>query len=162
MGLSTAEKNIQGMPSYAQGERDDRSWGNYVVTNVSNTNEQERCEKIITVNAQQALSLQRHKYRSEIWKILEGNPTVIVNGVLKNLSPGDVLEVPIMAPHCIVNMGDCDVVIREMQFGICRENDNERLANYADRPTVKIDPNDDIVKKSIETYEAITSLLFSK
>ena len=161
MPQNITARDVLRMPSYDLGERDDRSWGNYVVTDVCNKNEQERCEKILTVKPQQALSLQRHKHRSEIWKILEGNPTVIIDGQLKTLAPKDVVEVPMMAPHCIVNMGDQDVVIQEMQFGVCREDDNERLADYAGRPTVQVDLDDEVALKSIELYKSLTPLLFN-
>jgi uncharacterized cupin superfamily protein len=81
------------------------------------------------------LSLQRHRGRRERWQVIDGVLIAIVNGELKNVSAGHSVILPRGSVHCMINMSDAPVIVRETQRGICREKDNIRLFDVNNRPT---------------------------
>ena len=138
--------------TYNTGETDQRPWGFYEVTNAGTRNGEEFCEKKIGVKPYQALSLQRHHGRRENWKVLSGELTVIHNGEIMTLSEGQSIDIDLMAPHCMINMTAMPVVVYEIQMGVCRESDNDRLCDFSGRETLKIEKDDLMALKSKELY----------
>lgn len=149
------------MIPYDKGCKDTRLWGTYEVTNVGVQNGEEFCEKEITINPFQALSLQRHMGRREIWTVLNGNLSVIINGKFQTLSAGEKAIIPNKAPHCMMNLTGKAVTVFEKQIGLCREDDNIRLFDYNGRETVAIDADDKDAIKSIQLYKEVTKQLSS-
>jgi mannose-6-phosphate isomerase-like protein (cupin superfamily) len=77
------------------------------------------------------LSLQTHEHRSEHWVVICGVATCTVDGTVRQVSPGESVDVPTGAPHRIANDGDTELVIVEVQLGdytgeddICRLEDD--------------------------------------
>ena len=147
------------MACYEIGDRDDRSWGFYEVTGFEPFYHEERCEKIINIYPKQALSLQRHEHRSEIWTVLKGRIAVILNDQTLILRKSDKLHIPKGALHSIINLGNTNAVIFEQQFGVCREDDNQRIFDYAGRETSKIDKIDPVMAHSVSNYKILIDLL---
>jgi len=79
--------------------------------------------KTIRVNPNQRLSLQSHKHRSEMWSVIEGECTCVLDGVTTTLKVGENILIPKGAKHRMANYGEKDCVVAEMQFGICWEDD---------------------------------------
>ncbi len=152
-------KCTSGMSSYTIGERDKRSWGFYEVLDVKYQDGYEICKKIIAIDARQALSLQRHYHRREVWHVVEGTITVILDGQVLNLVTGQELEIPLGAVHSMINLGREPVLLYEKQIGVCREDDNERLYDYAGRPVDPVDVKDRVAMQSIERYKSLIRLL---
>lgn len=106
-----------------------RPWGYYrVLHEAPGTRVKE-----LTIESGQAISLQRHQYRSEYWHVVDGE--VIVNAMLPGgyTIPPCVLKkhqhhhVPCGEWHRLVNMSDLPCKIVEIQYGsICDENDIQR------------------------------------
>ena len=82
--------------------------------------------KIITVNAGEAFSLQKHKGRDEWWKILGGDGKIILDGAEKEIKAGDEYFVPRGTEHRVV-AGKSAVVFLEISFGDFDENDIVRV-----------------------------------
>lgn len=95
------------------GEIYQRPWGNY----------QTLCQdsgyqaKIICVNPNGRLSLQKHFKRSEHWIVATGNPTITVNDSTKEYQAGDYIYIPLEAVHRLENFTDTIVKIIEVQIG---------------------------------------------
>lgn len=157
--MSSALNTEFEMEPYQVGDKDQRSWGWYEVTGLGYEGTQEFCEKKIGMKPKQATSLQRHQGRAELWTVLSGEMTVIVNAVVHHLKAGDSIEIPLMAPHCTINASGEEVVFFEKQTGICREADNERIADIAGRPVIAADPSDAIIQESIRLYQELTGNL---
>ena len=83
--------------------------------------------KKIVVNPNSQLSLQTHGNRGEFWFVTEGTGFMVYNELTKVLKPGVSIEIPVGVVHCIVNNGDETLVVYEMQYGFCSEDDIVRL-----------------------------------
>ena len=142
---------------YNVGETDERPWGFYEVLGLGVTqNGEEYCEKKIVVKPKQALSLQRHQLRHEVWSVKKGTLTAIVDSKLHKINEGDNILIPLRSVHCMINLTNEEVVIFERQMGVCREEDNERLCDASGRETSHIHPEDVNALKSKELYEKLT------
>jgi len=105
---------------------ENRPWGYFetlVATNDSKT-------KKLVVKPRQRLSLQKHLQRTEIWYVLKGRGKAILDeaGIEHPLKKGVVVYVPKELIHRIVNTSKkTDLVILEVQFGVCLEEDIIRI-----------------------------------
>jgi mannose-6-phosphate isomerase len=95
------------------GETDVRPWGSYTVLDDEGTHKVKR----IVVRPGKRLSYQRHGRRSEHWFILRGRAQAILDGVPRELTSGDSLDIPAGTDHRIGNIGDIDLVFVEVQHG---------------------------------------------
>lgn len=107
-----------------------RSWGSYTVLNEVPGAK----VKTLTVMPGQALSMQRHQYRSEYWMVTEG--TCMINMALpgdmsnppKILGKYDEWRIPKHTWHQLTNPFTIPCTIVEIQYGEqCVEKDIERL-----------------------------------
>ena len=87
------------------------------------------------------MSFQRHLHRSEVWFVFQDRCKVYFQKKedteieLIALGPGDLLEVPLLTKHQIINDGDDDCLIIEIQYGkSISENDIERFFYYHETP----------------------------
>ena len=83
--------------------------------------------KKIVVNPDSQLSLQTHSNRGEFWFVSSGTGFMVYNDLTKDLKPGDSMEIPRGFVHCLVNNGSEDLIVYEMQYGACSEDDIVRL-----------------------------------
>jgi mannose-6-phosphate isomerase len=73
--------------------------------------------KIITVNPQGRLSLQKHFKRSEHWVVVAGNPTITVGDTIKEYQSGQYIFIPLEALHRLENFTEKPAKIIEIQIG---------------------------------------------
>jgi mannose-1-phosphate guanylyltransferase/mannose-6-phosphate isomerase len=107
-----------------------RPWGSYESID-SGPNYQ---VKRITVRPGGRLSLQRHKFRSEHWVVVEGTATVHVDGVDHLLHANDYIDIPLGAVHRLANETDAPLHLLEVQSGsYLGEDDIERLEDIYGR-----------------------------
>lgn len=90
-----------------------RPWGSYVVLDDDGTHKVKR----IVVDPGQRLSYQRHCRRSEHWFVVRGTARVTVDGVERDLGPGQSVDIPVGTDHRAENVGDDAVVFVEVQTG---------------------------------------------
>jgi mannose-6-phosphate isomerase-like protein (cupin superfamily) len=139
--------------AYNVGDKDERPWGHYLVTDVGrNTKGEEYCNKLIIVKPEQALSLQSHKLRHESWTVKKGILTAIRDGERVTLSVDDAIEIPRGSIHCMANLGEDDCIVEERQSGICREEDIRRYVDAYNRTT---ETADESASASISVYKAM-------
>ncbi len=154
--------NIDNMEAYSVGNRDNREWGWFEVVDTGIEANEEYCEKNIGILPHQALSLQRHHGRREIWTVTKGTLTVILDGEHKTLEAGETINIPLKSAHCMINLNNEEIVVHERQIGVCRESDNDRLCDFNGRDTIPVIDTDFNALKSILLYKKITASLVQK
>ena len=153
MATQTAE-----FTPYKVGDHDTRPWGSYTVTAVgTNDAGEDICEKEIHVLPGQVLSLQSHENRREHWQVTDGTLTVILDDHRHELPTGESIRIPQGAIHCMANLTDTPCTVREIQEGICREDDIKRYIDAYGRGTESIDS--EMAQKSIALYQALLAQL---
>ena len=90
--------------------------------------------KRIVINPGEEISYQRHSERNEFWYVVEGTGRFRWNNVDKwKVRPGFTVEIRKNDAHQIINTGDADLVIYEMQYGKCKEDDIIRMEDKYER-----------------------------
>ena len=101
-----------------------RPWGYFCVL----ADEPDHKVKRIVVFPKQRLSLQRHRRRSEHWYIVQGSAIVTIDKDQIRLERAQAVDIPQGAWHRIMNNGEENVVVIEVQSGdYFGEDDIERL-----------------------------------
>lgn len=84
--------------------------------------------KILTVNPNGRLSLQRHFKRSEHWVVVAGAPTITIDAETKVYRANENVFIPIESLHRIENLTAEPCTIVEVQVGdYLGEDDIERI-----------------------------------
>jgi mannose-6-phosphate isomerase-like protein (cupin superfamily) len=89
--------------------------------------------KCMVVKPGARMSLQRHKERQEVWRVIAGHGEDQGSTPPTKLTPGRTHVVAIGVTHRIANTGNEPLVIVELQMGHCDEHDIERLADDYER-----------------------------
>lgn len=106
------------------GEREARPWGSWEVLDIGEGYKVKR----IVVEPGCRLSYQTHEHRAEIWNVVSGRATCVVDGATVVAGPGEAVQVAVREPHRITNMETEVLVIVEVQLGsYCGEDDICRL-----------------------------------
>jgi len=90
-----------------------RPWGEFFILQETISYKIKRIE----VNPGQRLSYQYHNKRSEVWVIIQGEGTVILNDNKINYSKGDTIEISQGVKHRIENSGSEKTIFIEVQTG---------------------------------------------
>lgn len=90
--------------------------------------------KKIHIFPNQRFSLQQHKFRSELWYILDGSGVVTVGDTERDVISDDIIHVPKEAIHRFA-AGNEGVTFIEFQRGHCSEDDIIRLEDDYNRVT---------------------------
>lgn len=142
---------------YKAGQSVISPWGLNEIIEARHDAGEDTCIKLITINAGNMLSLQRHRARKEVWDVLQGELTAILDGVRHDVPAGGSLFIAEGAVHCMINLSATPVVVRETQTGICREKDNIRLLDGNGRPTYPLTSETEY--QSAELYRQIEGQL---
>lgn len=75
----------------------EKSWGSYKVINV----EKESLTILITLNEGHSMNYHSHKNRDEVWVVIEGKGTVIIDESKRSVTVGDVITMKAGCKHTI-------------------------------------------------------------
>lgn len=89
----------------------EKSWGSYRVIDV----EEGSLTIRITLHAGHRMNYHSHERRDEVWTVVSGTGTTIVEGAAKRVQPGDVITMPAGVKHTIV--ADTELKVIEVQIG---------------------------------------------
>ncbi len=121
-----AEHDSASPVRYVVGERDSRPWGTWEVLATGDRYTVKR----IRVLPGHRLSLQYHQHRSEHWTIVEGFAEVELDDVVRQLSAGKHVHIPVGALHRVRALGSEPLVFLEVQVGdVLDENDIVRISD---------------------------------
>ena len=113
---------------------EERAWGDFKILdiyspmgyNIDNKNIQKSLVKHLYIKSGKAIRYQRHKFRDEVWTIIDGSGTLTLNGVEKNVKAGDVVTIKKGDKHSLKAIEDLHFV--EVQIGQeLSEDDIERF-----------------------------------
>lgn len=90
----------------------DKSWGTYRVLFVG----PESMTILVSLNHGEKMNYHSHERRSEVWNVINGSGTVVINGEIKSVKCGDVIPLPIGSKHT-VKAGEEGIQLIEVQFG---------------------------------------------
>jgi len=89
----------------------EKSWGSFQVMDV----ETESMTIKVTLNAGHKMNYHSHRYRDEIWNVISGKGTVIVDGMEQNIEPGDVITMQAGCRHTV--LAETELKLIEVQLG---------------------------------------------
>jgi len=99
-----------------------RPWGSFTRF----TNNEPSTVKILHINKGEEFSLQYHTHRQEFWKILKGNPEIIIGDEIKHPQEGEEFIITPHTNHRIAAIVD-DVTVLEISKGQFDEDDIVRI-----------------------------------
>lgn len=107
-----------------------RPWGYYSVLESGKGYKIKR----VHINPHSRLSLQYHMHRSEHWTVLNGCPTIELDGIRYTLVSGESMFSKKTQKHRLINSSDSPVDIIEIQYGdVLEETDIIRLEDDYNR-----------------------------
>lgn len=110
--------------SYTTGQTDRRPWGTWKVLDVM----PHVVVKKLVIDPGRRISLQRHRFRSERWIVVDGVACVQKDGEVIHLNPGEGVFLPQGCMHRLANDSSEPATIIEIQFGeLLSEDDIERF-----------------------------------
>lgn len=110
--------------TYRVGEAGERPWGLWRVLDI----QPNVVVKKLYLNPYSRISLQRHKFRSERWIVINGTATVRSEDTVKHLGVGESASIPCGNIHRLSNETAEPLCLIEIQLGeILSEEDIERF-----------------------------------
>ncbi len=89
----------------------EKSWGTYRVIDV----EHDSLTIKVTLNVGSRMRYHSHERRREIWNVIEGRGLIVVDGDVRSIGAGDVIELPRGCKHTVI--ADSRLKIIEVQLG---------------------------------------------
>lgn len=89
----------------------EKSWGSFRILDV----EDESLTIIVTLNPGHKMNYHSHERRDEVWTIISGTGTSLIDGVKKRVQAGDVLTMPAGGRHTL--LADTELKVIEVQIG---------------------------------------------
>lgn len=119
------KRAAEGRPMYER-----RHWGEYrVLDSVRYPDGSSSLTKGLVIAAGRQLSYQKHAHRSEIWTVTSGEGEIAIDGEVRHVVPGDVVNITRGTMHAC--RGITDLYIVEVQLGDpLIEEDIERFGNF--------------------------------
>lgn len=132
-GILVADKALSPMVKDLLGSADprpmyeERRWGRYRVLDYAvYPDGREVLTKRITIAAGRNLSYQYHSLRDEVWTVMAGSGTFVLNGKISSVAAGDVIRIPKESMHSVRAEQDLEII--EVQSGtLLIEEDIVRL-----------------------------------
>jgi len=89
----------------------EKSWGEFRVLDVQASSMTIR----VTLNAGHSMNYHSHEYRDEVWTILSGTGKVLIDGEVRVVKAGDIINMPAGTKHTV--FARTDIQIMEIQLG---------------------------------------------
>ena len=112
----------------------EKPWGNF---EQFSTNEKVTV-KLLNVQPNEALSLQFHYHRDELWRVIDGAGYIVIGKKKIPVKKGDEFFIPRSTTHQIIT-NNFALIILEVSFGNFDENDIVRLQDKYNRIPLNID-----------------------
>ena len=95
---------------------EERRWGTYrVLDTATYPDGAKSLTKSLIIKAGKGISYQIHHHRNEVWTIVDGEGEFVLNGIIRQVKRGDVLNIPIENYHAIRAITDLKII--EVQTG---------------------------------------------
>lgn len=110
---------MEGLKNY---QKEERPWGDFERFTLNETT----TVKIVTVKANEAISLQTHDHRDEFWRVIQGSGTIRIGDTDHAAKTGDSYFSPRHSEHRVEG-GPEGLAFLEIAFGDFDEKDITRL-----------------------------------
>lgn len=100
-------------PRYSTSDTDTRPWGKWTVLDTAPG----LVVKKLVVAPGKRISLQRHRFRSELWIAMDGVASVLCGDENKQLRPGEWVLIPRNCIHRLSNENAESITLLEIQYG---------------------------------------------
>jgi len=90
----------------------EKSWGSYRVMDV----EEDSMTVKVTLNPGHKMNYHSHEKRDEVWTVISGTGTTIVDGMEQPVKPGDVVTMAAGCKHTVI-AGETGLQLIEVQLG---------------------------------------------
>lgn len=106
---------------------EERRWGEYRVLDYTQyADKTKSLTKHLVIEEKKCISYQLHKYRDEIWTIVDGEGKILIDGKIKQVHRGDVIYIKAGQKHALY--GSTELHFIEVQIGMeLTEDDIERF-----------------------------------
>jgi mannose-1-phosphate guanylyltransferase len=108
--LKDALKAVDARPMYEK-----KIWGEYVVLDITRTENGDILTKKMTLRGGGQISYQVHEHRKEIWTITHGTGVLYIDGEKREIREGETVAIPVGARHGLHALTDLELI--EIQFG---------------------------------------------
>ena len=92
---------------------ENRPWGSFTVIDEGDGFKVKR----LTINPGHSTSMQFHQHRSERWTVVEGEATVILEGVIHKIIRNESIYISLGSKHQLANNEDSVMQLIEVQIG---------------------------------------------
>lgn len=106
-GIKTYVDEIDQQIMYAE-----KSWGSYRVLDV----EENSLTVKVTLDSGHKMNYHAHEFRDEVWTVIGGGGTAVVDGTEKQIRPGDVITMRAGCKHTVI-AGERGLQLIEVQIG---------------------------------------------
>ena len=89
----------------------EKSWGNFRVLDVSEGGMTIK----VSLHPGHHMNYHSHTHRDEVWTVLSGTGWTVVDGAVRAIRPGDVIQLPAGSRHTIIS--DTELRVIEVQTG---------------------------------------------
>ena len=89
----------------------EKSWGNFKVIDVEDSSMTIK----VTLNAGHSMNYHSHNHRDEVWVVISGTGKTILDGVEKDIKPGDVVTMEAGCKHTVIATTELKLI--EVQLG---------------------------------------------
>ena len=90
----------------------EKSWGSYRVLDVQESN----LTVLVTLNPNHKMNYHSHQYRDEVWTVIKGTGTTIVDDMEQPVRVGDVITMDAGCKHTVI-AGEAGLQLIEVQLG---------------------------------------------
>lgn len=95
---------------------EEKRWGSYRVLDYETLpSGDQTLVKLVSINPGKNISYQTHMQRSEVWTITSGDGLFVLDDIMRNVSAGDVLVIPVGSRHAIKSITELQFI--EIQMG---------------------------------------------
>ena len=103
----------RGLIEASEHKRGFRPWGSYI----SIASGENWLVKLIEVNPEASLSLQKHNFRAEHWIVVKGTAEVRIEDEESTLNENQSIYIPLLSKHRLSNPGESPLILIEVQSG---------------------------------------------
>lgn len=89
----------------------EKSWGSFLILDV----EEESMTVKVTLNKGHGMNYHSHEHRDEVWTVISGAGTVVIDGARQSVKAGDVVQMPAGCRHTV--MAETELKLIEVQLG---------------------------------------------
>ena len=111
-------------------DNEETRWGTFHSIAEFTRDEHKVKVKVLVLDEGKNVSYQSHSHRAEVWNILSGKGTMVIEGLKFEVEKGDVVNIPLGAWHSAKADDNSKLEVLEVQFGDKTEESDITRKHY--------------------------------